>query len=185
MKSWPERPLEVHLVQASQAGSRHSRKSTASHSISKVKFGIAGTPGRSPRRTSCVRILLARPTRHGWIAAIIVACRKRHLDEDALDLIQTDGIVGAVIQLGGARRLVGRNLLGAFNCTAILQISGDPGSLESMAAGCLGQSDLSSAPCWRCWPVCSRVPGRCDLRRRAAGARSRCKRHCVVCRGGA
>jgi putative aminopeptidase FrvX len=29
-------------VQASQAGSRHSRQATASHSISKVKFGIAG-----------------------------------------------------------------------------------------------------------------------------------------------
>jgi len=47
------------------------------------------------------------------------------LGQDALDLIQADSIVGAVIQHGRARRLGGRNLLRMLNCTTILQISGD------------------------------------------------------------
>ena len=33
------------------------------------------------------------------------------LDQDALDLIQVDSIVGAIMQLGRARLLVGRELL--------------------------------------------------------------------------
>jgi hypothetical protein len=44
------------------------------------------------------------------------------LDQDALDLIQADGIVGPVIKLGRARRLVVRDLLRVLNCTTILQV---------------------------------------------------------------
>ena len=32
-------------------------------------------------------------------------------DQDSLDLIQADGVAGAIIQLGRARRLVGREVL--------------------------------------------------------------------------
>jgi hypothetical protein len=58
------------------------------------------------------------------------------LDQDPLNarntgagsLIQTDGIVGAVIKLRRARRLVIRHLLRVLNCTTILQVRGDGGS---------------------------------------------------------
>ena len=60
-------------------------------------------------------------------------------DQNPLDLIQADGIMRAVIQLGRARRLVIRYLLSVFNCTTILQVGGNAGSPKRMAAGRLGQ----------------------------------------------
>jgi hypothetical protein len=66
-----------------------------------------------------------------------------HLDQNALDLVQADGTVGAVIELGRVQRLMVRNLLRMFDCTAILQIGSNSGSPERMAAGRLGQSRLS------------------------------------------
>src|SRR5512146_1689658 len=47
------------------------------------------------------------------------------LDDDALDLIQADGIVGAIIELGRARGFVVSYLLRMLNCTTVLQIGGD------------------------------------------------------------
>ena len=68
------------------------------------------------------------------------------LDQNALDLIQTDGIVGALIQLGRAGRLVVRDLLRMLNGTTILQIGRNTGDPEGMAAGRGGQSGLPGAP---------------------------------------
>ena len=62
-------------------------------------------------------------------------------DQDPLNLIQADRIAGAVIQHGGGRRLVGRNLLRMLNCTTILQISGD---LDMARAVCY--KDLRAFP---------------------------------------
>jgi len=45
-------------------------------------------------------------------------------------LVQADRIVGAVIKLGGARRLVIRNLLRALDCTTVLQAGGDTAYCE-------------------------------------------------------
>jgi hypothetical protein len=53
------------------------------------------------------------------------------LDQDALDLIQADGIIGAVIELGRARRLVVGDLLRMFYCTTILEVRGDVAGLRS------------------------------------------------------
>ena len=69
------------------------------------------------------------------------------LNEDALDLIQADRIIGAVIQLGRARRLVVRDLLSVLNCTTILEVSGNARcSPERMAAGRRGQATRSAVP---------------------------------------
>jgi hypothetical protein len=60
-------------------------------------------------------------------------------------LIQADRIVGAVIQLGRARRLMIRNLLSVLDCTTILQVRRNAGSPEGMAAGRVRQSSLPGA----------------------------------------
>jgi hypothetical protein len=67
-------------------------------------------------------------------------------DQNSLDLIQANGIIGAIIELRRARRLVICDLLRVLDYTTVLQISGDPGGSESVAAGRLGQSGLSGAP---------------------------------------
>ena len=66
-----------------------------------------------------------------------------------IDLIQADGIAGAVIQLGCTRRLavgplqrVVRDLLRMLNCTTILEVGGDARRAEGVAAGRLRQSSL-------------------------------------------
>ncbi|RQW78527.1 MAG: hypothetical protein EHM79_21435 [Geobacter sp.] len=46
-------------------------------------------------------------------------------DQNPLDLIQADRIVDTVVELGRARRLMGRDLLGVRNCTTVLQVGGD------------------------------------------------------------
>ena len=46
--------------------------------------------------------------------------QRQRSNQNPLDLVQTDGIAGAVIQLGRARRLVVRDLLRVFNCTTVL-----------------------------------------------------------------
>ena len=71
-------------------------------------------------------------------------------DQNPFDLIQAEGIIRAVIQLGRAQRLVGRNLLSMFNCTTILEVGRNPGRSEGMAAGRLRQSSLPGAACCRC-----------------------------------
>jgi hypothetical protein len=58
-------------------------------------------------------------------------------DKNPLHLIQADGIVGPVIDLRHARRLVvgdrrSRNLLRMLNCTTILQVGGDAGRAASV-----------------------------------------------------
>ena len=60
------------------------------------------------------------------------------LDQDALDFIQTDCIVGSVIQLGRARRLVVGDVLGMLDCTTVLQVyrcAGGKQSVRVIASG--------------------------------------------------
>jgi len=44
----------------------------------------------------------------------------RRLDQDTLDLIEADRIVGAIIELGRARGFVVGYLLSVFDCATIL-----------------------------------------------------------------
>ena len=60
--------------------------------------------------------------------------QRQRSDENALDLIQADGIVGAIIELGRARGFVVSYLLRMLNCTTVLQIGGDASCTKSMAA---------------------------------------------------
>jgi hypothetical protein len=73
------------------------------------------------------------------------------LDQDALDLIRADGIAGAVVQLGRARRLVVGDLepaalcgLRMLDCITILQIGRGVRVPEPMIARRLGPSGLST-----------------------------------------
>ena len=76
------------------------------------------------------------------------------LDQNPLDarnsgagsLIQADGIIGAIVQLGRARRLVIRNLLRMLNCTTILQVGRDARRTEGVAASRAWQSSPPNAP---------------------------------------
>jgi hypothetical protein len=56
-----------------------------------------------------------------------IGCTLQILNENPLDLVQADGVVGAVIQLRRARRLVVRDLLRMLNCTTILQVRRNAG----------------------------------------------------------
>ena len=71
--------------------------------------------------------------------------KRQGSDKNPLDLVQADGIVGAVIELGRARRLVVCDLLRMLDCTTVLQICGNAGSPERVAAGRVRQSSLPSA----------------------------------------
>lgn len=53
--------------------------------------------------------------------------------------MHADCIAGAVVQLGGPRRLQGRNLLGMLKGTTILEVSGDAGAPKGTISGRLGQ----------------------------------------------
>jgi hypothetical protein len=56
-----------------------------------------------------------------------IGCTLQILNENPLDLVQADGVVGAVIQLRRARRLVVRDLLRMLNCTTILKVRRNAG----------------------------------------------------------
>src|SRR5512139_3769564 len=51
--------------------------------------------------------------------------QRQRSDKNPLDLIQADGIVGAVIQLRRARRFVVRDLRRMLDCTTVLQVGGN------------------------------------------------------------
>jgi hypothetical protein len=57
--------------------------------------------------------------------------QRQRPDKNPLHPIQADGIAGAIIQLGRARRLVVGNLLRVLNCTTVLNIVGVAGSAEN------------------------------------------------------
>jgi hypothetical protein len=64
------------------------------------------------------------------------------LNTDALDLVQSDRVAGAVTQLGRARRLMVRDLLFVLNRTTILRRAGNRSGSEGMAAGRVRRSGL-------------------------------------------
>jgi hypothetical protein len=68
-------------------------------------------------------------------------------------LIQADRIVGAVIQLGHARRFVVRDLLGMFNDTTILQVGGN--AKERVGSGRLESVPIFVGTLFEYWCVCS------------------------------
>jgi hypothetical protein len=59
--------------------------------------------------------------------------RITRLDRDPLDLIERDGVAGAVIELGRPRALVRRHGLCILERAAGLEIGGDAGRPEHMA----------------------------------------------------
>src|ERR1700730_6442736 len=77
--------------------------------------------------------------------------RRRHMGEgllnrNALDLIQRDRIVGAVIELGGARALMCGHRLRVLESAAGLEVGGDAGRAENVAAELALEAGLSGAP---------------------------------------
>ena len=56
------------------------------------------------------------------------------LQNDALDLVERDLIVAAIVELGRARALMRRHLLGVLEETAVEQIDGDAGRPKAVAA---------------------------------------------------
>jgi hypothetical protein len=75
-----------------------------------------------------------------WITLLLVGRSSAPLDkilsnEDSLDLIQPDSIVGPIIQLGRARRLVVGDLLRVLDCTTVLQVRRNACGPERMATG--------------------------------------------------
>src|SRR5215469_6911571 len=68
------------------------------------------------------------------------------LDFYSFDFIQRDLILGAIIELGGAGRLMRGDLLGMFERAAILQVCGNPGRAKSMATGGIGQGSSLGPP---------------------------------------
>jgi hypothetical protein len=62
------------------------------------------------------------------------------LNRNPLDFIEGDLIIGAVVQLRSARRLVGSDGLGVFYRTAVFQIGGDAGRPKCVAAGRIGEA---------------------------------------------
>jgi hypothetical protein len=74
-------------------------------------------------------------------AAILLLSNRRstarvpiYLNRNALDLIERDLIAGAVVELGGARAFMRGHSLGVFERAAGLEIGGDAGRAEHMAA---------------------------------------------------
>jgi hypothetical protein len=68
----------------------------------------------------------------------IIAPRDRNakvLDQDALDLVQSDRMAGAVMHLGCARRLVVGDPLRTLDYTTVLKMGGNPGSPERVTTG--------------------------------------------------
>lgn len=57
----------------------------------------------------------------------------RGSDSNALDLVQGQFVVGAVVELGGAGRFVRGNLLGLLDGAAVLQVRRDAGRAEGVA----------------------------------------------------
>ena len=58
----------------------------------------------------------------------------RGLDHDPLNFIEGDLIAGSVIELGRLRRLVSGDLLRLLDGAAVLQVGGDAGGPEGVAA---------------------------------------------------
>ena len=65
---------------------------------------------------------------------------------DSLDLIERNLVLGAVVQLGGTRRLMRRNLLGVFERAAVLHVSRNPGRAKCVTAGGVGQGGCLRSP---------------------------------------
>src|SRR5450759_4839554 len=72
--------------------------------------------------------------------------QRQRSDKNPLDLIQANGIIGAIVELRRARRLVVRDLLRILNCTTVLEVGSDASGPEGMTAGRLGQPRLPNPP---------------------------------------
>ena len=67
-------------------------------------------------------------------------------DHDPLDLIERDDVGRAVIELGRAGALVRGHSLGVLECTAGLEVGGDAGGAESVAADLRLEARVGRAP---------------------------------------
>src|SRR5260221_7079924 len=99
------------------------------------------SPGLVPTCTSAVDDLLtfvapARP----------VVSSAPCLDCDPLDLIERDGVAGAVVEFGRARALVRRHGLGVLERPAGLEIGGDAGRPKDVAPELDPEAGLGRAP---------------------------------------
>jgi hypothetical protein len=68
------------------------------------------------------------------------------LEFDSFNFIERNLILGAIIELRGSWRLVRGDLLSVFEGATVLQISGNPGRSECMAAGGVGQGGSFGPP---------------------------------------
>jgi hypothetical protein len=68
------------------------------------------------------------------------------LEFDSFDLIERNLVFCSIVELRRPWRLMRRNLLRVFECSAVLKISGNTSRAESMAAGGVGQGGLPGAP---------------------------------------
>lgn len=102
----------------------------------RYRYKKAAAENRSRKVGKAIRSQVAVRQSQLGQAQVTVArhtCQPR-LDQDPLDLIQADCIIGAVIELRRTRRLVIRDLLRMLDCTTVLQIGGDENRAEVAAA---------------------------------------------------
>src|SRR3984893_991319 len=86
-------------------------------------------------------LLLATPSLKRWFRFSLPDIHRKTeragdpLNPDPLDLIERDLVAGAVVKLGCARAFVRRHRLGVFERSTGLEIGGDAGRAEHVAAG--------------------------------------------------
>ena len=75
-------------------------------------------------------------------AVLASLCRSHEnvSNSNPLDLVERDLVAGAVVELGGAGGFVCRDHRGVFGGAAVLEVGGDAGGSESVAAGGVGES---------------------------------------------
>src|SRR5271154_422878 len=73
-------------------------------------------------------------------------CHWTASDRDPLDFVERNRIVSSVIELGGTRALVRGHGLGVLKRSAGLEIGGDAGRTEHMAAEFLLEAGFGRAP---------------------------------------
>lgn len=87
------------------------------------------SPGLTHRRTVAAKREPSCPGGKG---------SRRGSDHDALDLVQRDFVIGAVVELGGARGFVRSDSLGVFEGAAVKKERGDARGAKGVAANVRG-----------------------------------------------
>src|ERR1700732_4154224 len=97
-------------------------------------------------------LLLATPSLKRWFRFSLPDIHRKTeragdpLNPDPLDLIERDLVAGAVVKLGCARAFVRRHRLGVFERSTGLEIGGDAGRAEHVAAELDPEAGVGRAP---------------------------------------